>query len=131
MPSAPSKISYVLAIINYPESVTSYRDWKKGGHGSVSLNKAITESCDVYFYRLASALGIDHMHSFLQKFGFGEKSGIDLVGEKAGLLPSREWKRRSKKSGLVSRRNTHHRHRPGLSSGYALTAGQSHGNVGE
>ena len=69
-----------------------YRDWKKGGHGSVSLNQAITESCDVYFYRLAATLGIDHMHSFLQKFGFGEKSGIDLVGEKAGLLPSREWK---------------------------------------
>ena len=69
-----------------------YRDWKKGGHGSVSLNKAITESCDVYFYRLAASLGIDHMHSFLQKFGFGEKSGIDLVGEKSGLLPSRKWK---------------------------------------
>jgi penicillin-binding protein 2 len=73
-----------------------YRDWKKGGHGSVSLNKAITESCDVYFYRLAATLGIDHMHSFLQKFGFGEKSGIDLVGEKAGLLPSREWKHNQK-----------------------------------
>ena len=69
-----------------------YRDWKKGGHGSVDLSRAITESCDVYFYRLASMLGIDHMHSFLQKFGFGEKSGIDLIGEKAGLLPSREWK---------------------------------------
>jgi penicillin-binding protein 2 len=69
-----------------------YRDWKKGGHGSVSLNRAITESCDVYFYRLAATLGIDHMHSFLQKFGFGEKSGIDLIGEKAGLMPSREWK---------------------------------------
>ncbi len=73
-----------------------YRDWKKGGHGSVNLNRAITESCDVYFYRLAATLGIDHMHSFLQKFGFGEKSGIDLIGEKAGLLPSREWKRDQK-----------------------------------
>jgi penicillin-binding protein 2 len=73
-----------------------YRDWKKGGHGSVGLNKAITESCDVYFYRLAAMLGIDHIHEFLQKFGFGEKSGIDLVGEKAGLLPSREWKRDQK-----------------------------------
>ncbi|MDD5460567.1 MAG: penicillin-binding protein 2 [Methylococcales bacterium] len=73
-----------------------YRDWKKGGHGSVNLNKAITESCDVYFYRLASTLGIDHIHSFLQKLGFGEKTGIDLIGEKAGLLPSREWKRSRK-----------------------------------
>ncbi|MGZ5007852.1 MAG: penicillin-binding protein 2 [Methylobacter sp.] len=70
-----------------------YRDWKKGGHGSVNMNEAITQSCDVYFYSLASMLGIDRMHSFLQHFGFGEKSGIDLVGEKQGLLPSREWKR--------------------------------------
>ncbi|MGZ8191103.1 MAG: penicillin-binding protein 2 [Methylococcaceae bacterium] len=73
-----------------------YRDWKKGGHGAVSLNEAITQSCDVYFYRLASTLGIDHIHEFLQKFGFGEKSGIDLIGEKAGLLPSREWKLKQK-----------------------------------
>ncbi|GAB6141668.1 penicillin-binding protein 2 [Methylosoma difficile] len=69
-----------------------YRDWKRGGHGSVNLNQAITESCDVYFYRLASMLGIDNLHAFLQKFGFGEKSGIDLLGEKPGILPSREWK---------------------------------------
>lgn len=73
-----------------------YRDWKKTGHGSVNLNQAITESCDVYFYRLASMLGIDHIHTFLQKFGFGEKSGIDLIGEKSGLLPSREWKQAKK-----------------------------------
>lgn len=73
-----------------------YRDWRKGGHGSVNMNEAITQSCDVYFYRLAGTLGIDHIHEFLQKFGFGEKSEIDLVGEKAGLLPSREWKREQK-----------------------------------
>ena len=70
-----------------------YRDWKKGGHGSVNMTEAITQSCDVYFYSLASTLGIDRMHNFLQHFGFGEKSGIDLAGEKSGLLPSREWKR--------------------------------------
>ncbi len=73
-----------------------YRDWKKNGHGAVNLTRAITESCDVYFYRLASALGIDNMYNFLHKFGFGEKTGIDLVGEKSGLLPSREWKRERK-----------------------------------
>ncbi|NOS87194.1 MAG: penicillin-binding protein 2 [Methylococcaceae bacterium] len=73
-----------------------YRDWKKTGHGAVNLSRAITESCDVYFYRLASMLGIDHIHTFLQDFGFGEQSGIDLIGEKAGLLPSREWKRNKK-----------------------------------
>jgi penicillin-binding protein 2 len=70
-----------------------YRDWKKGGHGSVNMTEAITQSCDVYFYSLASTLGIDRMHNFLQYFGFGEKSGIDLTGEKQGLMPSREWKR--------------------------------------
>lgn len=74
-----------------------YRCWKKTGHDWVNVNKAITESCDVYFYRLASALGIDDMHNFLQKFGFGEKTGIDLAGEKTGLLPSREWKLEQKK----------------------------------
>jgi penicillin-binding protein 2 len=70
-----------------------YRDWKKGGHGSVNMTEAITQSCDVYFYSLASMLGIDRMYSFLHHFGFGEKTGIDLAGEKQGLLPSRDWKR--------------------------------------
>ncbi|MEQ1528318.1 MAG: penicillin-binding protein 2 [Methylococcales bacterium] len=80
-----------------PNVSHKYRDWKKTGHGSVSLNEAITQSCDVYFYRLALALGIDHLHEFLQKFGFGEETGIDLKGEKAGLLPSPNWKRSQKK----------------------------------
>lgn len=75
-----------------PNSPHRYRDWKKSGHGTVSLPEAITQSCDVYFYRLAGMLGIDNIHAFLQKFGFGEKTGIDLIGEKPGLLPSREWK---------------------------------------
>lgn len=75
-----------------PNSPHRYRDWKKSGHGSVTLPEAITQSCDVYFYRLAGLLGIDHIHAFLQQFGFGEKTGIDLIGEKLGLLPSREWK---------------------------------------
>ena len=79
-----------------PGVTHKYRDWKKGGHGSVDMNQAITESCDVYFYRLAASLGIDNMVSFMLKFGFGEKTGIDLVGEKSGLLPTREWKREKK-----------------------------------
>jgi penicillin-binding protein 2 len=76
-----------------PNVTHHYRDWKKGGHGSVNMTEAITQSCDVYFYSLASVLGIDRMHDFLQHFGFGEKTGIDLAGEKSGLMPSREWKR--------------------------------------
>jgi penicillin-binding protein 2 len=75
-----------------PNSPHLYRDWKKSGHGSVNVTEAITQSCDVYFYRLAGMLGIDRIHNFLQQFGFGETTGIDLVGEKSGILPSREWK---------------------------------------
>jgi len=82
-----------------PNSPHRYRDWKKSGHGSVNISEAITQSCDIYFYRLAGLLGIDHIHSFLQRFGFGEKTGIDLIGEKTGLLPSKEWKM-SKKNQL-------------------------------
>jgi penicillin-binding protein 2 len=80
-----------------PEVEHQYRCWKKTGHDQVNVNKAIMESCDVYFYQLANMMGIDTMHNFLQKFGFGEKSGIDLVGEKSGLLPSPEWKLAQKK----------------------------------
>ncbi len=85
-----------------PNSPHKYRDWKKWGHGSVTMNDAITESCDVYFYKLALALGIDDMHNFLRKFGFGEKTGIDLLNEKPGLLPSREWKRDVRKQAWFS-----------------------------
>lgn len=70
-----------------------YRDWKKWGHGMVDMNEAITQSCDVYFYDLALALGIDKMHDFMDKFSFGRKTGIDMVGEVDGLMPSKEWKR--------------------------------------
>ena len=68
-------------------------NWRKGGHGTVDMNDAITQSCDVYFYDLAMALGIDRLSEFMHTFGFGEKSGIDLVGEVSGLMPSKEWKR--------------------------------------
>ncbi|MCO6411784.1 MAG: penicillin-binding protein 2 [Thiogranum sp.] len=70
-----------------------YRDWKRSGHGSVDLKSAIAESCDVYFYDLALSMGIDMMHEYLGQFGFGARTGIDISGELAGLLPSREWKR--------------------------------------
>lgn len=77
-----------------PRSRHQYRDWKKGGHGVVNLSKSIAQSCDVYYYQLAVDMGIDRMHDYLAQFGLGEKSGIDLDGESAGLLPSREWKQR-------------------------------------
>lgn len=76
-----------------PNKSHKYRDWKKWGHGKVDLDDAITQSCDVYFYDMSLALGIDKLSGFLHDFGFGQKTDIDLKGEKAGLLPSREWKR--------------------------------------
>lgn len=70
-----------------------YRDWKRGGHGSVEIAQAIEESVNTYFYQLAYDLGIDRMHDYLAQFGFGRRTGIDLPGESEGLLPSRDWKR--------------------------------------
>jgi penicillin-binding protein 2 len=84
---------YCPGYYQLPNVLHKYRDWRHGGHGAVNMAEAIAQSCDVYFYSLASVLGIDNIHYFLQQFGFGEKTGIDLVGEKAGLLPSREWKK--------------------------------------
>jgi penicillin-binding protein 2 len=73
-----------------------YRDWKRGGHGQVDMHRAIVESCDVYFYELARALGIERMHEAMTEFGFGRRTGIDLNGEVAGLMPSAAWKRRTR-----------------------------------
>ena len=78
-----------------------YRDWKKEGHGTVDLSKAIEQSCDVYFYELAYRMGINNMHDFLVQFGFGEKTGIDQLGERSGLLPSTDWKKKKKENRLV------------------------------
>jgi penicillin-binding protein 2 len=77
-----------------PNSSHQYRDWKRGGHGLVDMRRAIAQSCDTYFYKLAVDMGIDRMHDYLEKFSFGEKTGIDLDGESSGLLPSRDWKQR-------------------------------------
>ena len=71
-----------------------FRDWKKGGHGQVNLHKAIVESVDTYFYKLADELGIDTIHRYLTRFGFGAKTGIDLPSESTGVAPSRDWKKR-------------------------------------
>jgi len=77
-------------------STHKYRDWKKWGHGETDLSKAIVESCDVYFYQLALALGIRGLHDFMGAFGLGKPTGIDLEGEAEGLNPSPEWKRRAR-----------------------------------
>ncbi|CAN4274643.1 FtsI Cell division protein FtsI/penicillin-binding protein 2 [Methylophilaceae bacterium] len=71
-----------------------YRDWKPDGHGFVDMQKAITVSCDTFFYGLALDLGIIRLTDFVRHFGFGAKSGIDIRGENAGLLPTPVWKMR-------------------------------------
>ncbi|MDH5423401.1 MAG: penicillin-binding protein 2 [Gammaproteobacteria bacterium] len=81
-----------------PNEERKYRDWKKTGHGSTTIRKALAESCDVYFYQLAYKMGIDRIFNFLDMFGFGKKTGIDTTSERRGLLPSREWKRKEKKT---------------------------------
>ncbi len=70
--------------------------WKKEGHGPSDLSYGITQSCDVFFYKLAELTGIDIMGDQLYKFGFGEKTYLDLPGELSGLIPDRAWKRRVK-----------------------------------
>lgn len=77
-----------------PGSSHRYRDWKPGGHGTVDIQKAITISCDTFFYGLAMELGIDNLTAFVRHFGFGRKSDFDIKGEIEGLLPTPEWKMR-------------------------------------
>ena len=68
--------------------------WRRGGHGKVNLERALVESCDVFFYKLGLKLGVDRIEAFAKACGFGSPTGIDLPHEKSGLIPSREWKRK-------------------------------------
>jgi penicillin-binding protein 2 len=70
-----------------------FRDWRKGGHGWVNMQSALEQSVNTYFYQLALDMGIDRMHDYLAQFGFGTQTGLDLLGENSGVLPSRDWKR--------------------------------------
>jgi penicillin-binding protein 2 len=74
-----------------------YRCWKRGGHGDVNLRESLKQSCDVYYYQLGIALGIDTIAKYANAFGLGRKTGIDLQGEEAGLIPTMEWKERARK----------------------------------
>ena len=75
----------------------SFRDDKEGGHGTVNMYRSIVQSCDTYYYVLANDMGVDAIHDQMQRFGFGELTGIDIFGEVRGLLPSTDWKRRAYK----------------------------------
>ena len=85
--------STCIGFFQLPGDDHRYRDWKPEGHGPVDVHDAIAQSCDVYFYEISGKLGIDNMHDYLTRFGLGSQTGIDVLGERPGLVPSREWKR--------------------------------------
>jgi len=76
-----------------PNTTHRYRDWKPEGHGEVDIHDAIGQSCDVYFYEISNEIGIDRMHYYLDQFGLGQRSRVDVRGERRGINPSRDWKR--------------------------------------
>ncbi len=71
-----------------------YKCWHRSGHGWVSFYKGVAQSCDIYFYKVGLKMKVELLHKYGVMFGLGEKTGIDLPGEKTGIVPDREWKRR-------------------------------------
>ena len=76
-----------------PNVKRKFNDWKRTGHSHVNVKDAIAESCDVFFYDLADKMGIDALHDNLKYFNFGKRTGIDIPGERGGILPSKSWKK--------------------------------------
>jgi penicillin-binding protein 2 len=74
-----------------------FRCWKKEGHGTVSLHRALVESCDVFFYQVGLKTGIDEIARVAREFGLGKATGLELGGEAPGLIPDTAWKRRVRK----------------------------------
>ena len=70
----------------------TYRCWKHSGHGKVDLRRAISESCDVYFYQVGQMVGVDNLAKYARMFGLGEPTGVLLEHEKAGIIPTKAWK---------------------------------------
>jgi penicillin-binding protein 2 len=70
----------------------TFHCWQHGGHGTLRLRDAIKKSCDVFFYETARRTGIDHIAAMARRFGFGDALGLDINGERAGLIPDRDWK---------------------------------------
>lgn len=75
-----------------PGTTKKFRDWRRWGHGWLDVYRAIEVSADTYFYDLAYRVGIDKIHDYMTKFGFGRYSGVDLYEETKGVMPSRDWK---------------------------------------
>lgn len=70
----------------------TFHCWRKEGHGTLQLHDAIKKSCDVFFYETARRTGIDHIGAMARRLGFGRPLGLDIPGERGGLMPSRDWK---------------------------------------
>jgi penicillin-binding protein 2 len=90
----PNKAEFCGGVFHLPGSSLLFREGKTGRHGWLDLTHAIAKSCDVYFYGLAATVGAERIAAFMAPFGYGELTGIDISGEKPGLLPSPEWKKK-------------------------------------
>ena len=88
----PTDTVLSTGVFHIPGQTRGYRDDQRGGVGTVNLVRAIEMSVNTYFYKLALDMGIDRLSSYMGEFGFGKPTGIDLIGESSGVLPSREWK---------------------------------------
>lgn len=93
-PGILDNTEYCSGFITIGNSSHRFRCWKKHGHGTVALRKAIRESCDVYFYKKSLQVGINAMAKNLRMFGYGVKTGVDLPREYAGVMPDQAWKRK-------------------------------------
>ncbi|MGM8898508.1 MULTISPECIES: penicillin-binding protein 2 [unclassified Psychrobacter] len=93
---------YDPGYFSLPGDSHRFRDWKRGGHGSVNLKKSIMMSVDTYYYKLAYEMGIQRLHDWMVRFGFGEDTGIDLPNEKSGIMPSPKWKKDTYDKGWLS-----------------------------
>jgi penicillin-binding protein 2 len=78
----------------YPYGNRDFRCWKEGGHGTLSLHRAIVESCDIYFYQAGLKIGVDLIAHYANEFGLGRTTGISLPHEKQGIVPSTSWKKK-------------------------------------
>ena len=92
----PSFTIQDMGFYQVPHTHHRFRDWTLAGHGVVNLSKAITVSCDTYFYQLAYQLGIQKIIQIMREFGFGQRTQADLPNEPTGLLPTPKWKRKTK-----------------------------------
>ncbi len=89
----PEDTAYCPGHYSLPGSRHRFRDFKREGHGTMDMKNAVMQSCDVYFYKLANTLGIDRIHDAMARMGFGEPTGIDIAGERGGIMPSPQWKK--------------------------------------